>query len=114
MFPTIHTVKHTTERKVGENALGQALTEPTTIERAVYGWRPKLARDGATAELDGRTVTELYLLMPDGDYADGDTIELPGDKQYVVHGEVEDFNHGPFGFAPGYRLTMRRVHDGPA
>ncbi|QGH80299.1 head-to-tail stopper [Mycobacterium phage Malthus] len=118
MFPTPddNKIKHITREKIGENALGQPIyaDEPTIREREVYGWRPKLARDGATAALDGRTITELYLLMPEGDYADGDVIELPDGKQYTVQGDVEDFNHGPFGWKPGYRLTMRRVHDGQA
>lgn len=113
MFPTPHTVEHATAVKSGENALGQAVIEYTTRSRAVYGWKTKQASDGSAPNLAGRITTEISLATPDGDWADGDLVTLPGVGQFVVDGEPLDMNHGPFGFEPGYRVNLRRVVDGP-
>ncbi len=107
-------VTHIARQAAGENSLGQAIY--TTIERTrqVYGWRVRTAVDGAAAALDDRTITEVYLLTPDGDFRDGDRVRLPDGREFTVHGEPEDFNTGPFGYQPGYRVLMRRVIDGQA
>lgn len=114
MFPTPHTVEHATASRSGENALGQAVVSFTTRQRPVIGWSPKTTEDGAAADLAGRVITEVYLSTPDGDWADGDTVTLPDGREFTVVGDPEDNNGGPFGFTPGYRVTLRRVHDGPA
>lgn len=119
MFPLAHTVKLIRRNKIGENALGQPIYSdtPTVVERHVYGFRPRRAQDSSVDEnpaLDDRSISELYLLAPDGDYVEDDVIELPNGRRYEVKGEIEDLNFGPFGFKPGYRLIMRRVHDGQA
>lgn len=110
MFPTPHTVDHTVYTKTGENALGQAVTEHVTQTRAVYGWSAKSTADGTEPALAGRVITEVNLLTPDGDWSDGDTVTLPDGREFVVVGDPDDNNSGPFGFAPGYRVTLRRVH----
>lgn len=110
MFPTPHTVIHATPTQTGENALGQAITTFATAQRQVYGWSPKNTEDGADAITAGRVITEIYLLTPDGDWTDGDKVTLPDSREYVVVGDVEDNNAGPFGGQFGYRVTLRRVH----
>lgn len=110
MFPTPHTVTHTTRVSVGENALGQPVVETTTAQRDVYGWSPKQSDDGGEPTLAGRVITEINLLTPDGDWVDGDTVTLPDGRDFVVVGDPDDNNAGPFGFTPGYRVTLRRVH----
>lgn len=110
MFPTPHTVTHTTSTQTGENALGQPTVTTTSTERPVFGWSPKTSDDGGEPTLAGRVITEVYLLTPDGDWADGDAVTLPDNRTFVVVGDVEDNNAGPFGFQPGYRVTLRRVH----
>ena len=115
MFPKPHTVEHSTPAGVTENALGQQLaTTWVTRQRAVIGWSTKSSTDGATAALDGRVKIEVTLLTDERDWADGDLVTLPGVGAFVVHGGVLDSNTGPFGFKPGYRVHLRRVHDGPA
>jgi hypothetical protein len=113
LFPTLHTVTHAVADVTGTNALGQATVELTSQSRSVFGWSPKVNADGSTPVMAGRVITEVYLLTPDGDYSDGDIVTLPDGRDFIVVGEPEDNNVGPFGFTPGYKVTLRRVHDGP-
>lgn len=110
VFPTPNTVEHSRPVAVGENALGQAVAEHVTQSRAVYGWSAKSSTDGGEPALAGRVITELNLLTPDGDWADGDTVTLPDGRQFIVVGDPQDDNGGPFGFTPGYKVLLRRVH----
>lgn len=114
MLPTPHTVTHSVAAVDGHNALGQAVATYTTRQRTVYGWSTRRNQDGRTADLAGRVITELNLLTPDPDWADGDKVTVPGRGEFVVVGGVDDFGAGPFGFSPGYRVTLRQVTDGPA
>lgn len=117
LFPTPHSVGHITPAAVSNNALGQPIPAAgAATVRKVYGWRVKATAEGASAPYAGRTVTELYLLTPDGDYAPADLVQVPADTGpiFEVIGDGEDFNNGPFGFTPGYRFTLRRVADGAA
>ena len=38
-----------------------------------------------------------------------DLVDIPGDGQYEVDGEPEDYCHGPFGFRPGLVVNLRKV-----
>lgn len=114
MLPTPHIVEHAVADVTGVNALGQAVATYTTRQRAVYGWTPHRNQDGRTADLAGRVITELNLLTPEPDWADGDKVTIPGRGEFVVTGDVDDFGAGPFGYTPGYRVTLRKVADGPA
>lgn len=111
MFPTLHTVSHTTRTETGENALGQSVVSETTVQRGVYGWSPRSTTDGDSAATANRVITEVSLLTPDADWRNGDIVVLPDGRQFIVRGDPEDMNAGPFGFQPGYKVTLRRVHD---
>ena len=110
MFPLLHTVTHTTRTVDGENALGQATVTEDSQTRSVYGWSPRNTDDGGDAVTAARVITEVNLLTPDGDWTDGDTVTLPDGRAFVVVGDPDDNNAGPFGFTPGYRVTLRRVY----
>lgn len=110
MLPTPFTVTHTRRIQAGENALGQPVVSESSAPRRVFGWSPKKSDDGAEPALAGRVITEINLLSPDGDWVDGDTVTLPDGRDFVVVGDPHDNNAGPFGFTPGYRVTLRRVH----
>ena len=113
MFPTAHTVEHSALTVTGQNALGQDITEQVSHTRPVYGWSTKSATGGSGADLAERVITELSLLTPDSDWHNGDIVTLPNNLgDFVVRGGVEDMNSGPFGFRPGYRVTLRKVTDG--
>jgi hypothetical protein len=114
LFPTPFTVEHSSQVVTGENALGQAVAEFVTQTRAVYGWSTKSATDGSGADMAGRVTTEVSLLTPDSDWRDGDLVTLPLLGQFTVRGGVHDMSTGPFGFSPGYKVSLRKVQDGPA
>lgn len=110
MYPTPHTVTHSRPITAGENALGQPITTVQNSQRAVSGWSPKQSNDGGDAVTANRVITELNLLAPGGDWRDGDIVTLPDGRQFIVVGDPADNNAGPFGFQPGYIVTLRRVH----
>lgn len=110
-YPTPHTVSRIRRTKTGENALGQPIYSDTATPVAVYGWQPTNQQERYTAELAGRTVSDLKLLSPTGDFKSSDAVVIDG-VTYEVDGEVEDFTHGPFGFTPGFAIGLRRVSRG--
>ena len=77
------------------------------VEAAVYGWAP-----GGSQELTGwqsQVTADLSLYAPSGFPATHrDRVRVDG-VVYDVTGVPEDFNHGPFGFAPGIRVNLTRV-----
>jgi hypothetical protein len=116
---TAHTVTHLVRPKIGKNELGQTVYGlPVATDRDVFGWyqlstaEGVARRTGQAAALGHRIITYKALLTPDGDWAPDSQVILEGET-YDVDGDVEDFNRGPFGYRPGYRVTLKRVADGP-
>ncbi|AIM50346.1 head-to-tail stopper [Mycobacterium phage Omnicron] len=108
-FPTPHKVLHTETVVVGENAAGQPLTEPRTRERWVSSLRKRVNDPARPPELDGRVTVEYSMATPESDWAHGDLVEDEHGRRFTVHGDVEDYNLGPFGFKPGYIVILREV-----
>lgn len=111
MFPAPHTVQRIRRTPDGENAVGQPKYTESATSVAVYGWQPASQEERYTAALAGRTVSDLKLLSPTGDFKSSDAVIING-TTYEVDGEVEDYNHGPFGFAPGFVVGLKRVSNG--
>lgn len=131
MYPTPFQVVHRTQPVTGENAHGQpTVGDYQNRVRDVYGWETKatigsMGLGGQTdAALSNRAEMQLSLLTPDGDWSNGDLVTVPdvgrvddtpvddvSGHLYQINGDPEDFNHGPFGFMPGYRVTLCRVTD---
>lgn len=76
------------------------------VTRYVYGWSPAggvevntfrhaVAADLAVYAPNDLDVRPRYRMVVDG-------------KTYDVQGEVEDYNHGPFGYAPGVVVNLTR------
>ena len=86
------------------NTVDAWATEPVT--KAVYGWAPAGTNESNASR---HTVTaDLELFAPPGFTLDSrDHVRILG-QTYEVQGDVEDFNHGPFGWAPGVRVNLRR------
>ncbi|AYR01079.1 head-to-tail stopper [Mycobacterium phage LeMond] len=109
MFPATHRVLHTTFVKVGENAAGQVKTEPRTRERFVVSLRSRVDEPGSAAADADLVTVEYTMVTPEPDWAHDDQVLDARGRKFVVHGEPEDYNLGPFGFTPGYRVTLRKV-----
>lgn len=112
MFPTPFTVTHSVRVTGAADALGQPTITYTSTTRPVIGWSTKVVTDGGgDPSMAGRTITEVSLLTDAGDWSDGDKVTLPDGREFIIKGDPSDSNTGPFAFTPGYRVTMRRVHD---
>lgn len=113
----------------GGNEHGQEVYgDPINTVRDVYGWSPKKSIGRGLqsqmvqqAPMQNRTVTEIFLLTPDRDWGYADNVLVPTDPSlgvdgptvmYWVNGQPENYNFGPFGFQPGYRVSLFTVSDG--
>ena len=109
MYPKPHKVLHTTSVKVGENAAGQAKTEPRTRERRVTSLRKRVNEPGPTAVDADQVIVEYTMVTDESDWAHDDLVVDWHGRRFKVHGDVDDYGGGPFGFRPGYIVTLRRV-----
>lgn len=109
MFPTPYTVQRIRRTQTGENALGQPVYADSITSVAVHGWEPTSQEERYTAALAGRTVSDLKLLSPTGDFKSSDAVVING-ATYEVDGETADYTNGPFvpGFG-GFVIGLRRV-----
>lgn len=108
-FPTPYTVQRIRRTRTGENALGQPVYSESTTSIAVHGMEPTNETEKYTAALAGRTVSDLKLLSPTGDFLPNDAVVVDG-VTYEVDGEVQDQTKGPFvpGFG-GFVIGLRKV-----
>ena len=109
MFPTPWTVVIVTTASSGDfDDYGNPVTTETRTNWPVYGWAP-----GGSTELTGwssQTTADLAV------YGPPPPVDIPSTAQLEVNGLVydvkgvpQDFDHGPFGFAPGVRVPLERV-----
>jgi len=109
MFPTLWTVDVLPYAGSTDDDYGNAsATYGAPRREPVYGWAPP-GTQGATNEVTvGRDVatTDIALLAPPSfTCSPRDRVIVDG-KTYEVDGGVRDFNHGPFGFAPGVEVLL--------
>lgn len=108
-------VTHWTRPVVGETPAGQVkYSDPVPRARTVRGFQPAEATEAQAAQLAGRKVTVLVMLTADGDWPSDSMVELWDGRKFEVNGDVQDYNLGPFDFAPGYAVNLRKVTDGAA
>lgn len=91
------------------------------VDVRVFGYGPRSADGSAEAFPSGRDVVTVGLSVygppfPWAPVAGGDPVTVtPLDRLevagvlYEVDGEVADWTHGPFGFAPGVSVSLKRV-----
>lgn len=107
-FPTPYTVDVLPFVAGAEDSHGNATdTWGAAVTQAVHGWSGPSDEPG---ERGRDAVTwDLKLYAPPG-FVVGprDRVIVLG-KTYEVEGDVEDFTHGPFRFAAGLRVSLRRV-----
>ena len=109
MFPERFTVSHRALLPAVEDSQGNMVpggfAGPVSVR--VYGWGPP-SPDGETRpELSGLR-RDLDVFCKTAFCGPGDQVVVDG-TPYDVVGHPEDFNHGPFGFTPGYRVSLKRA-----
>lgn len=108
MFPLTHEVTVTRRTGTGEDAMGDPVvtwSEPETVR--VYGWGPP-SPDEAIRPVESGLKRDLDVYAPDPFADNGDMVDVLG-VAFAAVGHPEDFSHGPFGFTPGYRVSLARV-----
>lgn len=82
---------------------------------AVYGYGPRSADGQAESYAQNRDVVTIGLTVygpPElaSQVSPLDRFEVPlGGDVYEVDGEIGDWNHGPFGWAPGVSISLKRI-----
>lgn len=111
MFPTIIPVMHRTFVKVGENAAGQDITEPSERRRLVCSLKSRRFETAThtDAALADRSVNVYSMVTPDSDWPHGSEVVDQYGRVFVVDGDAAGYNDGPFGFTPGFIVALRRV-----
>lgn len=86
---------------------GNDITAPVDRPERVYGWAP-----AGTSEMDqnnAQVTHDLDLYVPPSFTANPSATVRIGEDWHEVEGRLMDFNHGPFGWAPGGVVKLRRV-----
>lgn len=114
-LPTPHTVGWHTASDGAEDAHGNPITAHTPALNvagtsvSVIGWAP--TRQVETSET--RVESDYDLYVPPGVVArPRDVVDLPVDKslgQFEVVAFDGDWNYGPFGYAPGSVVKLKRT-----
>lgn len=109
-FPTPHTVQHLAYAGTVEDARGNEIPAfAAPVARKVYGWASPATRQSAEPKVAGveSVIVILELFAPTFPVGDRDRMVVDGNA-YEVVGDAEDYNHGPFGFAPGMVVNLTR------
>ncbi|WP_130865845.1 hypothetical protein [Acidipropionibacterium timonense] len=101
-----HPVRHLVRSLGATDVHGNATDEWASTPRMVFGWSQEQSDEPAAVGAN-RISTTLQVLSPWA-AADKDRVVILG-HMFEVIGESEDWNHGPFGFEPGYRFRVRRI-----
>lgn len=116
-FPTPFTVGVHTRGADGTDAHGNSVSvyTPPLPEAgtavSVYGWFVPSTTEPPLAGHD-RVIVDVQLMVPPGFPAGPrDVVDLPEGPagQFEVVGYPEDYTHGPFGWAPGAVINLRKV-----
>lgn len=107
MFPTRWAVQHLAYDGTTEDDRGNTVDSwAAPVERPVYGWGAPQSAEPKVAGVESVVVT-LELLAPTFPVDDRDRMVVDG-VTYDVVGDPEDYNHGPFGYAPGMVVNLTR------
>lgn len=109
-FPEPFKVSHESRIEGAEDDWGNpvdSFAEP--VEVNVYGWGPPSA-DEPIRDTDSGLAHDIDLYCSKPFCGHLDKVTLPNEPlSLVVQGRPDDFNYGPFGFTPGYRVKLKRV-----
>ena len=108
MFPERFTVKHSARSSGSVDSHGNPVESwSSPVDVKVYGWGPPSPDVETRPELSGVKIV-LDVFCKTAFCGPGDRVTVGG-ILYDVVGHPEDFNHGPFGFTPGYRVSLKRA-----
>lgn len=79
------------------------------VSQKVYGWSLPDSREPKVAGHNRVTVRLEVYVPPQFDVGPYDKVTVPGHEELDAVGDLEDYNHGPFGFEPGFVLNLGRV-----
>lgn len=104
-FPLRHTVRKISRTVTGRDKLGNATTKEITSDVVVAGWSQPTSDEPKLAGHERRTV-KIEMYAPAGAFLVGDAVRLPERKDVLeVVGEPENYEHNPFGWAPGLEVV---------
>lgn len=111
-FPLAQTVGHKPYAGAGEDAFGnETAGYGDVVDVQVYGYGPPArstdAEPGGTQVIEG-----LDIFSPSSFAVDPRDLFVVDGHEYMVVGEVSDWTKGPFGFAPGQVIHVKRVEGG--
>ena len=107
-FPTPHTIEVRDRVDGALDAFGDEVVEWADWRpMGVMGWAPTTTTEPKTVGVD-RVVVDLEVFSP-ATVTARSQVRLPDGRIFDVVGEPEDWNRGPFGYAPGYVFNLRRV-----
>lgn len=111
-FPTPWTVQ-TRKRVLGEpDRYGEREeTFDPPVTQKVYGWGPPGVEDEVFSSNRDAIVQDLDVYAPVEFDVSADDLMIIGGETFRVLGGARDFNHGPFGFAPGRAVRVKRVEE---
>lgn len=108
MFPERFTVLHEAINPGAEDAHGNPVTAyGDAVEVPVYGWATPGADQETRSELTG-VDRDLDLYCRTAFTKPRDRVTVAGER-FTAVGYPENYNFGPFGFAPGCRINLKRV-----
>lgn len=107
-LPERFTVTHEARLEGVEDSQGNPVegwAAPVVVP--VYGWGPPSPDAETRPEMTG-VRRDLDVYCRTGFAGPRDRVTVDGTRFEVV-GYPEDFNHGPFGFTPGFRVSLKRM-----
>lgn len=109
-LPTPYTIQHIPHTGSGTDAHGNPVdTYGTPVDVAVHGWAPPTADQEPFEAGRSAVVRDLDVYLPDGSmFRPKDRASVAG-VLYEVVGHPEDYTTGPFRWAAGWRLNLKRV-----
>lgn len=108
MFPERFTVSHEVLVKGAKDAMGvPVVTFSTAVSVPVFGWATP-SQDNVLRPEQSGVERDLDLYCAGAFAGPGDRITVAG-VLYTTVGYPEDYRYGPFGYAPGVRINLRRV-----
>ena len=110
-FPAPWTVEVLAYSEDSRDAHGNPVpswADPGSVQ-PVYGWAPPSASSEPFEQGRDAVVRDLDVYAaPSFSAGPHDRVRVDG-ALYAVVGFLSDFNHGPFGYAPGVVLALKRV-----